>query len=181
MVAVAVSANDMVPCRSNNVTHASRTAGTAAASKAILKIGDDRRVPLRQIYDLYAGKLKPEDVLKAARAGKPAPPALNMRLFYAHLYLGLYYEAAGKEELARKHLYKAADDHRIGHYMWDVAHVHANILRSKEKKKKCPPPGFISPGQRRPPSSGCAGRACHPAPPALSSIYLRAASPPRAA
>ena len=113
-----------------------RTAGTAAASKAILKIGDDRRVPMRQIYDLYAGKLKPEDVLKAARAGKPAPPALNMRLFYAHLYLGLYYEAAGKEELARKHLYKAADDHRIGHYMWDVAHVHANILRSKEKEKK---------------------------------------------
>ena len=88
------------------------------------------------IRDSYAGKLKPEDVLKAARAGKPAPPALNMRLFYAHLYLGLYYEAAGKEELARKHLYKAADVHRIGHYMWDVAHVHANILRSKEKEKK---------------------------------------------
>ena len=113
-----------------------RTVGTAAASKAILKIGDDRRVPMRQIYDLYAGKLRPEEVLKAARAGKPSPPALNRRLFYAHLYLGLYYEAAGKEELARKHLYKAADDHRIGHYMWDVAHVHANILRSKEKKKK---------------------------------------------
>ena len=113
-----------------------RLSGTEAASKDILKIGDDRRVPMRQIYDLYAGKLKPEEVLKAARAGKPSPPALNMRLFYAHLYLGLYYEAAGKEELARKHLYKAADDHRIGHYMWDVAHVHANILRSKEKKKK---------------------------------------------
>ena len=112
-----------------------RLSGAAEASKAILKIGDDRRVPMRQIYDLYAGKLKPEDVLKAATAGKPPPPALNMRLFYAHLYLGLYYEAAGREELARKHLYKAADDHRIGHYMWDVAHVHANILRAKEKKK----------------------------------------------
>ena len=112
-----------------------RLSGAAEASKAILKIGDDRRVPMRQIYDLYAGKLKPEDVLKAATAGKPPPPALNMRLFYAHLYLGLYYEAAGREKLARKHLYKAADDHRIGHYMWDVAHVHANILRAKEKKK----------------------------------------------
>ncbi len=112
-----------------------RLSGVAEASKAILKIGDDRRVPMRQIYDLYAGKLKPEDVLKAATAGKPPPPALNMRLFYAHLYLGLYYEAAGREKLARKHLYKAADDHRIGHYMWDVAHVHANILRAKEKKK----------------------------------------------
>ena len=109
--------------------------GVAAASKAILKIGDDRRVPMRQIYDLYAGKLKAEEVLKAARAGKPSPPALNRRLFYAHLYLGLYYEVAGKTELARKHLYKAADDHRIGHYMWDVAHIHANILRAKEKKK----------------------------------------------
>ena len=112
-----------------------RLSGVAAASKAILKIDDDRRVPMRQIYDLYAGKLKPEDVLKAARAGKPSPQALNRRLFYAHLYLGLYYEVAGKTELARKHLYKAADDHRIGHYMWDVAHIHANILRAKEKKK----------------------------------------------
>ena len=111
-----------------------RLSGVAAASKAILKIDDDRRVPMRQIYDLYAGKLKPEDVLKAARAGKPSPQALNRRLFYAHLYLGLYYEVAGKTELARKHLYKAADDHRIGHYMWDVAHIHANILRAKEKK-----------------------------------------------
>ena len=61
-----------------------RTVGTAAASKAILKIGDDRRVPMRQIYDLYAGKLKPEDVLKAARAGKPSPPALNT-VSYTHL------------------------------------------------------------------------------------------------
>ncbi len=112
-----------------------RISGTLAASKGILKIGDDRRVPMRQIYDLYAGKLKPEDVLKAARAGKPAPPELNRRLFYTHLYLGLYYEAAGKEKLAREHLIKAAEDHRIGHYMWDVAHVHANILRAKEKKK----------------------------------------------
>lgn len=112
-----------------------RISGTAAASKAILKIGDDRRVPMRQIYDLYAGELKPEDVLEAARAGKPSAPELNTRLFYAHLYLGLYFEAAGKEELALKHLVKAADDHKIGHYMWDVAHVHANILRAKEKKK----------------------------------------------
>ena len=113
-----------------------RLSGTAAASKDILKIGDDRRVPMRQIYDLYAGKLKPEDVMKAAQAGTPSPRELNMRLFYTHLYLGLYYEAAGKKGLARKHIVKAADDHKIGHYMWDVAHVHANILRSKEKKKK---------------------------------------------
>ena len=91
---------------------------------------------MRQIYDLYAGKLKPEDVMKAAQAGTPSPRELNTRLFYPHLYLGLYYEAAGKKELARKHIGKAADDHKIGHYMWDVAHVHANILRSKEKKKK---------------------------------------------
>tara|TARA_B100001013_G_C24604611_1_gene440443 strand:- start:798 stop:1526 length:729 start_codon:yes stop_codon:yes gene_type:complete len=113
-----------------------RISGTDAASKAILKIGDDRRVPMRQIYDLYAGKLKPEDVMEAARAGNPSPRELNMRLFYTHLYLGLYFEAAGKGELARKHIVKAADDHKIGHYMWDVAHVHANILRSKEKEKK---------------------------------------------
>src|SRR5205823_14837091 len=40
--------------------------GIAAARKSILKIGDDRRVPMRQVYDLFKGALKPDDVLAAA-------------------------------------------------------------------------------------------------------------------
>src|SRR6185295_9543257 len=61
-----------------------RAEGIAKARKQILKIGDDKRVPMRQVYDLYKGDLKPEDVLKAAKA--------NNQLFYAHLYVGIYYD-----------------------------------------------------------------------------------------
>ena len=62
--------------------------------------------------------------------------ALNARLFYAHLYLGLYYEAAGDVGQARKHL-AIARQHKIGHYMWNVADVHAKLLETTAKDLRC--------------------------------------------
>ncbi|MCE9527179.1 MAG: hypothetical protein K8R36_14125 [Planctomycetales bacterium] len=114
-----------------------RQDGVDKAVKNLLPISDDRRVPMMQIYDLYRGKLKPADVLAAAEAGEPSKEALNQRLFYAHLYIGLWHEAAGEKDLAKKHILEA-EKHKIGHYMWDVAHVHADLLRApaKEEKKK---------------------------------------------
>ena len=106
-----------------------RKLGVDEARKAILRIGDDRRVPMRQIYDLYAGRLKPADVIAATEAGDPSKREINQRRFYAHLYLGLYWEVHGNRQLAGKHLLLAADEHRIGHYMWDVARVHADLYR----------------------------------------------------
>jgi lipoprotein NlpI len=108
-----------------------RAKSVEEAQKTILPIKDDRRVPMMQIYDLYRGKATPEDVLKAVEAGMPNDRELNARQFYAHLYLGLWYEAAGKKDLAAKHV-KEAETHKIGHYMWDVARVH-NELRSESK------------------------------------------------
>ena len=110
-----------------------RTDGVEKARKNLLPISDDRRVPMMQIYDLYRGKLKPADVLAAAEAGEPTKGALNQQLFYANLYIGLWHEAAGEKDLAKKHILEA-EKHRIGHYMWDVAHVHADLLRAEEKE-----------------------------------------------
>jgi lipoprotein NlpI len=84
------------------------------------------------VYALFAGKAKPDDVLTAARAGDPRGDELKRRLFYAHLYLGLWYEAGGKPAEAREHILEA-EKHKIGHYMWDVAHVHAERLRQVQK------------------------------------------------
>lgn len=109
------------------------TVGVEKARDTILPISDDRRVPMMQIFDLYRGKLKPEEVLAAAEAGEPGKEALNQRLFYAHLYIGLWYEAAGKKDLAKQHILES-ENHKIGHYMWDVAHIHAERFRSEEKK-----------------------------------------------
>lgn len=106
-----------------------RAGDLASARRDMLKIKQDPRVPMMQIYALFAGKATPEDVLAAARAGSPAADTLNARLFYAHLYLGLYYEVAGDAAGALQHLTKAAEEHKIGHYMWNVADVHARRLR----------------------------------------------------
>lgn len=109
---------------------AARVDGVAKARANMLPIKNDTRVPMMQIYGLFRGRLMTDDVLIAAKAGDPEPRVLNTRLFYAHVYIGLYHEANGDQRLARQHILKAADDHKIGHYMWDVAKVHADRFRA---------------------------------------------------
>ncbi len=108
-----------------------RTQSVEKARAALIDIKGDGRVPMMEIYALYQGKLKPDDVIKAARAGAPAPAKLRNQLFYAHLYLGLYYEAAGDEQQMREHILKAVDEFSEDHYMGDVGRVHAAIIRKK--------------------------------------------------
>lgn len=112
-----------------------RGMGTQAAREGMLKIRRDTRVPMMEVYDLYSGKARPDDVLAAARAGSPSPEALNARLFYAHLYLGLFDEVSGNPAGAREHITTAAEQHKIGHYMWNVADVHARLLKSAAEKQ----------------------------------------------
>lgn len=102
--------------------------GVEQARKQLLRIKRDLRIPMSQVYALFAGQALPLDVLAAAKAGQPTAEELNMRLFYAHLYVGLYYEAQGNAAKAREHITAAARQHRIGHYMWNVASVHAQRL-----------------------------------------------------
>jgi lipoprotein NlpI len=122
----------------NAVWHYLCTARLLGADKArakLLKIGKDARVPMMEVYALFGGKAKAEDVLAAAEDGRPAPAQLRQRLFYAHLYLGLYAEVNGDKKKALEHLEKAAGEYRIGHYMGDVARVHAELLRKEMKPK----------------------------------------------
>ena len=111
---------------------AAKLRGADKARADILKIGNDKRVPLMVVYDLYRGKAKPEDVLKAVDEGKPAKDELNSRLFYAHLYLGLWYESQGDKKKTLEHITKAAEDFDQKGYMWDVARVHRDKLRNEK-------------------------------------------------
>jgi lipoprotein NlpI len=108
--------------------------GVAKARAAMLRKGKDSRVPMLEIYDLFAGTTTPDKVLEAARAGKPTEEALKGRLFYAHLYIGLFYEAEGDAKKALEYLQKAAKDYYVPGYMGDVAKLHVR-LREKEVKK----------------------------------------------
>jgi len=56
---------------------------------------------------------------------------LERQLFYAHLYLGLWYEATGEKKLRDQYIGLAAavaDNHG---YMGDVARVHAELNKIK--------------------------------------------------
>jgi lipoprotein NlpI len=110
-----------------------KAAGLDKARETLLPIENDTRVPMMTIYDLFRGKVKPEKVLEAAAAGKPPANQLKGQLFYAHLYLGLYYEAAGENKKAFEHLQKAAKDYRVKGYMWDVARVHLELLGKNQR------------------------------------------------
>ena len=102
-----------------------RDQGPEQARQAIIPVGEDRRVPMREILDLFAGRAAPEIVLVAAEAG-PEQGRRNQRC-YAHLYLGLYFEAIGDAEKAKRHMLLAADTYSMDHYMGKVAQVHCRV------------------------------------------------------
>jgi len=102
-----------------------RLDGIEAARRAMLPVGDDPRIPMPEILDLFAGRGNEAAVLAAAERG-PEPARRNQRC-YANLYLGLHAEAAGDAERARRHITAAAGPHRMDHYMGRVAVVHARL------------------------------------------------------
>jgi lipoprotein NlpI len=103
------------------------------ARKNLIPVKADSRVPMAEVQKLFAGEIKPEDVMKAAEAGKVSDEERNRRLFYGHLYVGLYYEATGDAAKAKEHLTAAYKDHKVPDYMWDVARIHVERLAKKEK------------------------------------------------
>jgi lipoprotein NlpI len=103
-----------------------RLDGVDAARKALIPIEGDTRVPMKQVHDLFAGKGSVEAVLAAAGEGDDTPRRRN-HLCYAHLYLGLYYEALEQEALAKEHILKAATDYEMDHYMGKTAVTHAKV------------------------------------------------------
>jgi lipoprotein NlpI len=93
------------------------------ARAALLPVGPDARVPMREVYQMFRGTLTAGDVLKAAGTRGDG-------LFYAHLYIGLHSEAVGRKDLALKHIKEAASDRyaSAGGYMHMVAAVHLKSM-----------------------------------------------------
>jgi lipoprotein NlpI len=103
-----------------------RQVSPAAAAAALLPVGPDARVPMRQVYDLFRGRATPDDVLTAAGAQPSAQ-------FYARLYLGLFAEARGDAQGAFEHISAAADARyaSVGGYMHMVARMHLALLAQR--------------------------------------------------
>ena len=107
-----------------------RAESPAKARAAMLPVGPDARVPMRQVYEMFGGRMQPEEVLRAAGT-QPGPQ------FYAHLYLGLYAEARGDARSAFDHITAAANDRYAGAggYMHTVAKVHLGILERLDQRQ----------------------------------------------
>lgn len=98
-----------------------RTDGVDAARKSLIQIDTtrDTRVPMAEAYQFFAGRGSEDAVITVAE--KAGTERARM---YAHLYLGLYYEAVGEADKARGHMQKAATAKLQDHYMHDVAKIH---------------------------------------------------------
>jgi lipoprotein NlpI len=98
---------------------AARAESPDAARKRMLPVGPDGRVPMREVYQMFQGRMTQAQVMKAAGSDPTAQ-------FFARLYIGLYLEATGEREAGRVQIEIAAEDRyaRVGGYMHDVARVH---------------------------------------------------------
>ena len=108
-----------------------RQESLTAARAALLPVGPDSRLPMTEIYQMFRNELSPDGVMEIAQR---APSRARERaLFYAHFYVGLYYEAIGSDTKAREHLVSAADDTYapVGGYMHTVARVHVDQLNGQ--------------------------------------------------
>ena len=102
------------------------------AREDLIPVKDDARVPMKQVLQLFAGKLKPQEVIDAAETAKLEGEALKEARFYANLYVALYYESEGDAKKCLEHVTAAAEKYKIGHYMWDVADIHLKVLKAKK-------------------------------------------------
>lgn len=115
-----------------------KSEGAEAARGKLLPVGEDPRVPMKEILAFYAGRCEPAAVLAAAENG--AGEARRNQLCYAHLYLGLYYDAVGDPEKARAHITQAAGPFQMDHYMGNVAVMHAKLRGWSDAASRQPPP-----------------------------------------
>lgn len=90
--------------------------GAEAARNGLLPVRNDPRPVMATVYELFAGACDAEALLAVARD--------RSEQFYSQLYAGLYFEAEGNQERARRHITEAAEMRILDDYMGWLAIVH---------------------------------------------------------
>lgn len=67
------------------------------ARQSMIQINGDFRVPMKQVFQLFAGTATPEDVLKAS-GYKQGSLRQSSELYHGLIYVGLYYEMMGDQD-----------------------------------------------------------------------------------
>jgi lipoprotein NlpI len=101
------------------------------ARKGLIPVTHDSRVPMAQIRQLFAGTMTPEEVLRAGDKEE------GTGAFYGDLYVGLYYEALGRNKESLRLVTRAAENPAAAKsYMGDVARVHVRLRKNSEPTNK---------------------------------------------
>jgi lipoprotein NlpI len=109
--------------------------GVEKARKNLLNYKQTDREPFGDVYQLFAKKITPQQILKNIETAKIGKDERNKRLFYAQLYIGLNEALAGNDKAARKHLHQAVANpwgQSAGfgpNYMWHVGRLHYGLLK----------------------------------------------------
>lgn len=115
--------------------------GAAEAQQGLLKYEKDDREPFPDIYRLFEGKIRPEQILKNIQTAEIDETEREKRHFYAYLYIGLNESLQGRTETARKYLQKAVNNKwgpRAGfgpNYMWHTGRLELQLLTEPEATK----------------------------------------------
>ncbi len=118
--------------------------GADKARAGLLKYEKDDREPFPDVYRLFAGKVSPEQILQRIQSAAIGDAQREKRLFYAHLYIGLWHTVHDRPRLARIHLKKSVDNTwapSAGYgprYMWHVGRLQLQLL--------APPDPAVTPG-----------------------------------
>ena len=111
--------------------------GREKAREGLLKYQKDDREPFPAVYKLFAGTITPDQILNDIAKADLSKSSREMRLFYAHLYIGLNYSVEDDADKARQHLAIATRNSwptTAGYgpnYMWHVGRLHEELLRKK--------------------------------------------------
>lgn len=117
-----------------------RVHGLEKAREGLLKYQKDDRQPFPAVYKLFAGSITPDQILSEIAKADLSKTDREMRLFYAHLYIGLNYAVEDEPAKAREYLVKATQNSwgpTAGYgpnYMWQVGRLHEELLRKNSEK-----------------------------------------------
>ncbi len=104
-----------------------------AAKKSVIPSRGDGRQPMMSILQMLKQEKQPADVLAAAEANTAAGARRNMALFYADLYIAMFYDAAENAEETQKYLASSVGRGSSG-YMVDTARVYLEHRFPKRSK-----------------------------------------------
>jgi lipoprotein NlpI len=105
-----------------------KSKGLRTAREGLLIYKKDDRPPYPLLYEMFAGRLKPDEVFTEIEKVNYPENYRNRVLFHATLYVGIYLELVEQNKEMAGNLLRKAFENKYGRatgtYMWQVARLH---------------------------------------------------------